>query len=227
PDDLTGADAAAAALGAAGVDRHHRRQPLLGDLGDVAAGAARGRDGGSRCRGVVAAAATDRHDHDAGRDEDGDDAGHQQDDASTGRGWDGHASARPPTVVSSVSDHPAGRGADQTAAPASSRTSRSLASASPSSELWITSPPYWLISGSTLSGVTLRTRTISAAPPGCSFSPNSLMNWSLMPTSMNAPEVPPAAAPTSMPNSGTRNSIPIRPPHSAPPAAPRAAGLCA
>ena len=76
------------------------------------------------------------------------------------------------------------------------------------------------ISGRTLSGVERWTSTISAAPPGCSFAPSSFMNLSSTPTSVSAPVAAPVAAPTAMPSSGTKKIRPIRPPHSAPPAAP-------
>jgi hypothetical protein len=47
--------------------------------------------------------------------------------------------------------------------------------------LWITWPPYFEISGTTLSRVASRTSTKTAAFPGCSFSPSSFMKLSSMP----------------------------------------------
>ena len=46
------------------------------------------------------------------------------------------------------------------------------------------------------------------------------MKLSSTPMSVSAPVAAPVAAPTAMPSSGTKKIRPIRPPHSAPPAAP-------
>src|SRR3954454_6922214 len=61
---------------------------------------------------------------------------------------------------------------------------------------------------------------MSAAPPGATFSPSSFMKLSLTPASVTLPAAAPLAAPIAMPNSGARKSKPMKPPHSAPPAAP-------
>src|SRR4051795_1836296 len=72
----------------------------------------------------------------------------------------------------------------------------------------------------TLSPASLRPSAITAALPGVSFAPRSLRKLSSTPMSDIAPPAPPAAAPIAMPTIGARKMRPIRPPHSAPPAAP-------
>ena len=61
---------------------------------------------------------------------------------------------------------------------------------------------------------------MTAALPGVSCVPSSFMNLSSTPASASAPAAAPLAAPIAMPNSGIRKIRPMRPPHSAPPAAP-------
>src|SRR3954452_20485069 len=69
--------------------------------------------------------------------------------------------------------------------------------------------------------------TISTAAPGGVLAPICFIRSSLTPTSVILPAAAPVAAPIAMPNSGTRKSRPIRPPHIAPPAAPPPAVLVA
>ena len=64
---------------------------------------------------------------------------------------------------------------------AAAKALRSCSSCSVLSEVFNTVPPNFRISGSTLSGVTLRISTNSADVPGWMFAPNDLMKSSSMP----------------------------------------------
>src|SRR3954451_20681622 len=68
----------------------------------------------------------------------------------------------------------------------------------------------------------MRSRTLpvpsvspSAARPGTSLAARVFMNKSSMPTSDSLALATPPAAPRAIPNRGTKNSRPIRPPHDA------------
>src|SRR5262249_13723278 len=89
-----------------------------------------------------------------------------------------------------------------TAAWTPARAACSAASLVWPSEVFITLPPSPLRPSSTLSAVTLRTSTNSAAVPGWMVAAVSFIHVSLRPTSLKAPPIAPEAAPMAAPASG-------------------------
>src|SRR4029078_10221960 len=112
-----------------------------------------------------------------------------------------------------------------TAALASARAACRAASLVWSSEVLSTVPPSPLSRSRTLSAVTLRTSTKSAAVPGWMAAAVSFIHLSSMPISVRYPLSVPEAAPSAAPASGIKKIRPISAPQKVPVAAPKAVVL--